>query len=109
LSGALVASACATYGTAASAANLKAIDPPALQVTVEALGEELMLPGECCGFSTRSTRFRRSIRSREPTGRAGIAAACSPCGRRSRAMTLYRSAIDLSIIGTTGSGSEATW
>jgi len=43
--GVLVAATCAAAGTATSAANLKPIDPPALQAAVEALGMELMLPG----------------------------------------------------------------
>jgi D-alanyl-D-alanine carboxypeptidase len=37
--------ACCAGGSAASATNLKPLDPVALQATVEAVGKELMLPG----------------------------------------------------------------
>jgi len=43
--GIAVAMACCAGGSAASAANLKPIDPVALQATVQAVGKELMLPG----------------------------------------------------------------
>src|SRR6185312_14447037 len=43
--GIAVAMACCAGGSAASAANLKPIDPVALQATVETLGKELLLPG----------------------------------------------------------------
>ena len=45
LLGVLVAAACSAAGTATTAANLKPIDPPALQAAVEAVGRELLLPG----------------------------------------------------------------
>jgi len=43
--GIAVAMACCAGGSAVSAANLKPIDPVALQATVQAVGKELMLPG----------------------------------------------------------------
>ena len=43
--GIVVAVACSVGGTAASATNLKPIQPVALQGVVEALGKELLLPG----------------------------------------------------------------
>ena len=43
--GVLVAAACSAAGTAATAANLKPIDPPALRAAVDAVAKELLLPG----------------------------------------------------------------
>jgi D-alanyl-D-alanine carboxypeptidase len=43
--GVVVAVACSVGGTAASATNLKPIEPAALQGVVEALGKELLLSG----------------------------------------------------------------
>jgi D-alanyl-D-alanine carboxypeptidase len=43
--GIVVAVACSVCGSAASATNLKPLDPVALRATVEAIGKELMLPG----------------------------------------------------------------
>ena len=43
--GVLVAAACSAAGTAATAAKLKPIDPPALRAAVDAVAKELLLPG----------------------------------------------------------------
>ena len=43
--GIVVAMACSVGGSAASATNLKPLDPVALRATVEAVAKELMLPG----------------------------------------------------------------
>jgi CubicO group peptidase (beta-lactamase class C family) len=43
--GIVVAMACSVCGSAASATNLKPLDPAALRATVEAIAKELMLPG----------------------------------------------------------------
>jgi D-alanyl-D-alanine carboxypeptidase len=55
--GVLVAAACSAAGTAGSAANLKPIDPPALQAAVEALGRELLLPGAMVLLRTPEGNF----------------------------------------------------